>query len=693
MYRIKQDEMINQQLINPSQIVVVGGSDDISKPGGKIIKNIVDNGFKGELFVVNPKKEFVQGIRSFKSVDELPEGIDLAVLAIAARYCPDAVEKLAKKNTKAFVIISAGFSEENEEGAAFEKRIVEAVNSVNGSLIGPNCIGVMTVNHSSVFTTPVPPLHPSGADFISGSGATAVFIIEAGMKKGLRFNSVFSVGNSAQNGVEDVLEYLDETFDPEKSSKIKLLYLESVRKPEKLLKHAISLIRKGCRIAAIKAGKTEAGSRAATSHTGALAGSDTAVDALFRKAGIVRCYGREELADVAAVLMTKELKGKNLAIITHAGGPAVMLTDTLTEGGFNVPEITGPKADELLDKLYPGSSVSNPIDFLATGTADQMDAILKACENDFDHIDGMVVIFGSPGLFSVKDAYDVLHKNIRNSTKPVYPVMPSVINAAKEMEYFINKGNICFTDEVHFGHALIKVHEVAAPSVPNEVTVPVKNEIIRKTIETNHTGYLDPDSVNALLEAAGIPTVKEKVFVNISGLTAWARETGYPVVMKVVGPLHKSDVGGVSTDIKNDETLLKEFYRMMKIEGARGVLLQPMIKGQELFLGAKHEPGFGHLIMCGLGGIFVEVLKDVSSALAPVTHTEALGMICDLKGYGLFKGMRGKKGISEDAFAEIMVRLSALLQNAPEIKEIDINPLLGTEDKIVAVDARIRIEK
>jgi acetyltransferase len=258
--------MINQQLLNPKSIVVVGGSDDVQKPGGKILKNIIEGGFSGSLYVTNLKNESVQGVKAYRQVEDLPEGIDLAILAVAARFCIDVVEVLAhQKGTKAFIIISAGFSEEDEVGAQMERQIVEIINGVGGCLIGPNCIGALTVNHCSVFTTPIPALQPDGADFISGSGATAVFIIEAGMSRGLKFNSVFSVGNSAQTGVEEVLEYLDETFDPQKSSRVKLLYLESIKKPQKLFKHASSLIRKGCRIAAIKAGNTEAGSRAASS--------------------------------------------------------------------------------------------------------------------------------------------------------------------------------------------------------------------------------------------------------------------------------------------------------------------------------------------------------------------------------------------------------------------------------------------
>lgn len=686
--------MINEQLLNPKSIVVVGGSDNTQKPGGKIVKNIIDGNYQGDLYVTNPKSENVQGIACHKDVADLPDNVDLAVLAIAARFCPQTVEILAKeKGTRAFIIISAGFSEENEEGAKLEKQVVDTVNEVGGCLIGPNCVGVLTTHHNSVFTTPIPALESKGADFISGSGATAVFIIEAGTSKGLKFNSVYSVGNSAQTGVEEVLEYLDNTFDAKKSSRIKLLYLESVNKPQKLLKHASSLIKKGCKIAAIKAGNSEAGSRAASSHTGALASSDLAVDALFKKAGIVRCYGREDLANVAAVFMAKELQGKNIAIITHAGGPAVMLTDAMSNGGLEIPHIDGPKADALLEKLYPGSSVANPIDFLATGTAEQLGDIIEACDKDFDNIDAMAVIFGSPGLFPIGEVYDVLHEKMRSCKKPIYPVLPSVVNAKTDIENFLAKGNINFPDEVQLGQALTKVFNNNEPAEKCEAPKEVQVSEVRRIIEAQEDGYVSPQVVQELLDAAGVPRVKEFVSNQIEGLQNAISEIGYPVVMKVVGPVHKSDVGGVVLNVNSDEQLAKEFERMMTIVDATGVMVQPMLSGKELFIGATYEPGFGHMVLCGLGGIFVEVLKDVSSGLAPLSQVEALQMIRNLKGYEIIKGVRGQQGIDEQRYAEVIVRLSVMLQHAPEIKEMDINPLLGEGEKVVAVDARIRIEK
>ncbi len=685
--------MITEQLFHPKSIAIVGASNNISKPGGKIIKNLIEHCFEGEIFAVNPNESQVQGIPSFSSVDELPS-VDLAVLAIPAKFCLETVKILVQENdTKAFIIISAGFGEMNEEGKKIEKEIAEIVTKNNGCLIGPNCIGVMTPSHASVFTTPIPKLTPDGCDFISGSGATAVFIIESGIPKGLRFANVFSVGNSAQTGVEDILEYLDENYVDGVSSKVKLLYIENIVNPDKLLLHASSLINKGCKIAAIKAGSSSAGSRAASSHTGALTSSDAAVEALFRKAGIVRCFGREELTTVASIFMCKELKGKKLGIITHAGGPGVMLTDALEDGGLKIPHIEDSLAKATLkSNLFPGSSVENPIDFLATGTAEQLGKIIDACENDFD-FDGMAVIFGSPGLFPIRDVYNLLSTKMKTCQKPIYPILPSLINVKEDVAHFLSHGNVNFPDEVLLGRALTKVMNTPKPAKYNAFLEGIQTNKIRQIIDEAENGYQPPEIIHRLFDAAGIQRVKEIVAHSESEAVLASLEIGFPVVMKVVGPVHKTEVGGVILNVRNAATVRKEFHHLNGIEGAEGVLVAQMASGTELFLGAKYEQDFGHVVLCGMGGIFVEVLKDVSSGLAPLTHCEATSMIKSLKSYKILKGYRKQAGVNIKKYADIIVRLSSLLRFATEIKELDINPLLGNENEILAVDARIRIEK
>lgn len=685
--------MLNKKLINPKSIAIVGASNNVQTPGGRVLKNLIDHNFKGELFAVNPKETNVQGIKCYQNITAIPN-VDVAIIAIAAKFTLDTVKVLAQqKNTKGFIIFSAGFSEKDETGKQLEQAIVAEINAVGGTLLGPNNIGLINQNYAGVFTTPIPKLDKKGVDFISGSGATAVFIIEAAMETGLTFSSVYSVGNSAQIGVEEVLEHLDETFDKTTSSKVKLLYIESIENPQKLLKHATSLNKKGCKIAAIKAGSSSAGSRAASSHTGALANSDVAVDALFKKAGIVRCYGRNELITVASIFMHPELKGENIAIITHAGGPAVMLTDALSKNGLNVPEIKGKESFELLDKLYLGSSVSNPIDFLATGTAEQLATIIDYCEHHFSEIDAMVVIFGSPGLFEVYDVYDVLHKKMRACKKPIFPILPSVVNVKKEIDYFISKGNINFPDEVLFGNALGKVVNTAKPKTSEKAITTINLEKIRALIDTAKNGYLPPKQVKELLLAAEVPIVNEAVCASKQDCLNTVKEFGFPVVMKVVGPIHKSDVGGIVLNITSEEKLIASYDTIMKIEGATSVLIQPMKKGIELFIGAKKEGDFGHLVLCGLGGIYIEVLKDIQNALAPVSKNEVIEMIHNLKSYKIIKGVRNQKGVDETKFAEIIEKISNLVTIAPEIAELDLNPLLGNSEEIFAVDARIRIEK
>ena len=338
-----------------------------------------------------------------------------------------------------------------------------------------------------------------------------------------------------------------------------------------------------------------------------------------------------------------------------------MLTDALSKGGLNVPKLEGELAEELKTQLFPGAAVGNPIDILATGTPEHLRLCIDYCEEKLENIDAMMAIFGTPGA---------------------------------EVAAFLAKGHVNFADEVTLGTALSRIVNAPKPAVPEIELFGVDVPRIRRIIDSiPEDGYIEPHYVQALLHAAGIPLVDEFVSDNKEEIVAFARRCGFPVVAKVVGPVHKSDVGGVVLNIKSEQHLALEFDRMMQIPDARSIMVQPMLKGTELFIGAKYEEKFGHVVLCGLGGIFVEVLKDVSSGLAPLSYEEAYSMIHSLRAYKIIQGTRGQKGVNEDKFAEIIVRLSTLLRFATEIKEMDINPLLATEKAVVAVDARIKIEK
>lgn len=682
-----------KELINPKSIVVVGASDNILKPGGSVLHNLINGTFDKELYVVNARGGTIQGVKAYKTIEEIPQ-TDLAVISIPASQCLHTIEYMAKeKGVKAFIVFSAGFSEESEAGAEMEKQLLDIVNKTGVVMIGPNCSGFFNTFHQSIFTRPIPNLDTQGVDIISSSGGTITYIIESAMSIGLRFNSAWSIGNSAQVGIEDILEYLDSEFNPKSSPKIKLLYLEKIADPDRFLHHSASLINKGCKIAAIKSGSSSSGSRAASSHTGAIATSDSAVEALFRKAGIIRCYSREELANVGAVLSLKELKGKNLAIITQAGGPAVILTDALSKGNIDVPEMNKELAAELKKHLLPGAAVSNPIDIIGTGTGEHMSICIDFCEKNFKEIDGIAVLYGNPGVSNVAEAYKMLDQKIKSSHLPIYPILPSVITATKEMEEFVKQGHVNFTDEYALANALSKVVSWTPPSVGKMEDLPVDIPRIRAIIDKTPDGYIDSAVIRQLFDAAGIPQVEELVTANKDEAIAFGNKIGYPVVAKCVGPIHKSDVGGVVLNIRSEEHLAFTFNRLMKIPDTTSVMIQPMLSGKELFIGAKYEPKFGHIVFCGLGGIFVEILKDVAYGLAPLSLQEASSMVRSLRAYKIIEGTRGQKGLNEKLYTEIIVRLSIMLRFAPEIKEMDINPLLANEEKVTAVDARIRIEK
>ena len=682
--------MINKALISPKSIAVIGASSQASKPGGKVLVNLIKGGFTGKVYGVNPNPLNIDGVEHISHIDNLPQ-VDLVILAIPANYCLEVITKLLKNNTKAFIVYSSGFGEAGAEGKILEKKIVDLITKYNACLIGPNCIGIMNENYKGVFTTPIPSYNPKGCELISSSGATAVFIMEAALSTGLSFSNVYSIGNASQISAEDILEYMDINFN-ENSSKVKLLYLESIKNPVKLMKHATSLIKKGCRIAAIKSGYSAEGGRAATSHTGALATSDIVIRALFNKSGIIYCNGRDELISVACVLQSKKINGKRIAIITHAGGSAVMLTDALCSKGMEVPFINVEKSKSLLSKLNPGSSVANPIDFLATGTAEQLGLIIDFCEN-LEEIDAIIVVFGSPGLFNVKDVYQVLNNKIQNCKKTIFPVLPSLINAKNEIKGFLTNGHVNFSDELVLGRALPQVYNCPEPTFGMTHLMDMETATIRGIINQAPNGYLSSEQCHELLLACGINMVQELKCDSIENLNSILQKIKFPVVIKVMGPIHKTEVNGVTLNINTSDILKNEFERMMKIEGAIGVIIQPMIDGIELYCGAVKQGNFGHLILAGLGGIFLEVLHDISYGIAPLNSSETLKMIRSLKGYKIIEGYRNGNGLNEALYADAIMRIASLVNIVPEIAELDINPFKANMEQVVAVDARIRIEK
>ncbi len=683
-------ENLYELLFNPKSIVVIGASNDKLKTGGRVTDNIKSNGYKGELWAINPKTPGIMGLPTFKSVAELPEAPELAYIAIPAPFVRGSLEELAAKGTKVVIILTAGFGEKDQKGKEEEEKFLEIARANDMTLIGPNCSGFLTTCYSGKFAGIIPRLKKSQIDIISGSGATVDYLMEQATMRGLSFSNVVNMGNSIQIGVEDIFQLVDENYGPE-NSKLILTYMESVKKPLKLLKHARSLTKKGCTIVGIKSGVTAAGERAAASHTGAMASPDTAVQALFDKAGIIRVESKADLIEIATAFMA--LKGLiadyRVCIVTDAGGPGVMLSDELGRQGLSQPILRDETQKRLSEFLPPEAAIGNPIDTLPSRTPEQMEQIYKVLdETEKDNIDVIFTIVGNSGLTDNWKLYQSIMNGMDTCSIPVIPIMSSA-NTCQDMLVKVREaGKVIFPDEVPVGKALGRLSRKPVLSEPMEIPADFDRAKI-ETILNEQPEQLDPEAVKEIMAAIGLKLPFQEDVFDRANLAAACEKAGYPLVMKVIGPLHKSDVGGVKVGIQSLEKAEAAWDEIMKIKDAKGVLIQQMIEGTEVILGAKKEDRFGHLIMFGLGGIYTEALKDVSFALAPLGKEEGMSMIEKIKTLPILKGIRGQKGVSLDVLADYLARLSLLVHNFPQIEEIDLNPVKGYETDLYVVDSRI----
>ena len=680
---------LNEAFFQPASIAVAGASDDVHKPGGRLLVNLKDGRFMGKIWPVNHKKSEVLGMQAYPDPQAIGKPVDLAILALPARFCRDAIESFYQHcHTNCFIIVSAGFGELNEAGKQLEDELMALAEELDIQIVGPNCIGLITHGMSGVFTQPVPEFDRYGADLVSASGATAVFLMEAGLKQGLKFQQVFSVGNSMQIGVEEALAHLDETYEAGLSAPLKVLYLEGIQQPEKLQRHATSLIQKGCKILALKSGRSGKGQQAASSHTGAMATSDTYVDALFRKSGIARCYNRNELIDRALIAQLPGLKGNKIAVITHAGGPGVMSVDALEKAGFILPTPTEADQTVLLEQLHPGSSAGNPFDILATGTEKELEVVLDYCLKSSD-FNGTIVIFGSPGLFDEKPVFELIAGMQKNAGKPVYTVIPSPINAAEETTFYLEKGGRFFHDESLLARAMGTSYR------HNDIVGLLKDDKAHECVESgryhsNVAGFLPYNVAFNLVQEAGITVAFPYKVSKQEELTGVLEKLKYPLVMKSAGLLHKSDDGGVALNLTNDNLVMEAFGSLCSKSPENAVWVQQQARGDELYIGIKRE-GVHHVLLIGAGGIYLEILQDFQNVLFPVNESEIRYYLSQLKIWPILKGARGKHGVDIDKLVAMILRLNNLIEMYPEIDEMDINPMMCSSDSIVAVDVRIKI--
>lgn len=690
---IAHTRRVYQSLFHPTSIVVIGASGDPLKPGGRVLKSIKENGYGGRLWAVNPKATDILGLPTYPSIAALPKNLDLAIIAIPAPFVLPAVQELAVRKTGAVIVLTSGFGEKNAAGREAELQMKSIADAAGMALIGPNCSGFLTATYKGKFAGIVPKLPGGVVDFISGSGATVDYVMECAESRGLSFGTVINLGNSVQLGVEDLLGIYDQNYCPD-CARILMLYMESVKKPNLLLLHARSLAAKGCALIGIKSGATEAGSRAAASHTGAMASSDTAVEALFTKAGIIRVQSRESLIDVACILRATRgrLTGNRVCVVTDAGGPGVMLADELARQGLSLPRLTEPTRDKLERILPPESSMANPIDALPSRSAEQIKAIIRVLgEYERDRIDIIAVLIGDSGLSDNAAIYREISEAMRDSPIPIIPMLSSLTSCRDKISDFINRGNVFFSDEVALGRALGILTRWLPPEdagpAPDRYNLLEINQAIGQA-----SGILPPETVRLVLRAAGFLLPEQIEIINEAQISRACRQLAFPLAMKIIGPLHKTDVGGVILDIVDEGKALEAWTTLMSIPGAKAVLLQSMVDGPEVILGASREGDFGHLVMFGLGGIYTEVLKDVQFALAPLSEGECLRMIRGIRSHALLAGVRGKAGVDTMVLADLLRRLGRLVIDFPRIKEIDLNPIKGFGSKLCVVDARIIVD-
>lgn len=673
----------------PASIAVIGASDDTGKPGGKIVENILAKDYAGELFLVNPRADSIQGKPAWASLADLPCTPDLTFIAIPARFVADTLLELARINARRVIVLSSGFGEVDQQGLREEERLRSIADEHGMLLLGPNCLGVMSPVHAGKFAGLLPDMQTGGIDFISGSGATVDILAEQAVRRGLIFHTFVTVGNSAQMGVTEILALYDNEHGPDSSRHI-MLYLEKLGSPMTFLHHARNLTARGCILMGIKSGSTEAGRRAAASHTGALAANDTAVQALFDKSGLIRLNSKLEMVDLATALTLSKgrYNGRRACVITDAGGLGVMTTDELNRHGIEVPALKPETRRQLAELLPPGAGVSNPLDLLPTRTPEQVTRVLEIlCSDESDQIDYILIMIGAPGLSDNWPVYEALMEAMDRLPLPIFPSFPTSISTPEELARYRACGRCHFEDEVSMARAIGRMVNrplISAPAPDPENYAGA----LAASLLSGVTGMASPRITRQVLAAAGIPVPLEQVISQKTEISDLASTIPVPWVMKVVGPVHKSELGGVAAGV-TPEAAEETFDRLMAINGATGVLVQETVQGPEVIMGLSREGEFGHLVAFGPGGVLVEVLKDVAFGLAPLTLEESARMVNSVRALPVLKGFRGQPGMDLDILADLLTRVSLLARDVPGIKEMDINPVKGIQGNLAAVDVRI----
>ncbi len=694
-------------MFRPRSVAVVGASRRSDTIGYQIVDNLLRHGYTGVVYPVNPNAVAIHSIPAYPSVVAIPGEVDLAVIVVPKDRVLSVVEECGAKGIGSLVVISAGFKEVGPEGAALEARLAERARHLGMRLVGPNCMGLLNTDpDTSMNATFAPSMPPPGPmSFLSQSGAMGVTILDYAAEYGIGIHHFASVGNKADVSSNDLLEYWGE----EEGTRVILMYLENFGNPRRFTALARRVARRKP-IVVVKSGRTQAGARAAASHTGALAGVDVAIDALLAQCGVLRAQSVQELFDIAMALEEQPIpRGNRVAIITNAGGPGIMIADACESEGLEVVELSGETQKGLRETFPAEASVRNPVDMIASATSESYRVALGAVLAD-TNVDAAIAAFVPPlGVRQVDVASSIVEafQAQGESRKPILAVLMGRQGFPEGRAELHEAGVPAYTFPESAARALaamVRYHQWLERPVQEPGRFAVDREAVRGVIQGSRTEgrvRLKEHEALAVLAAYGIPVVEHRLVTTHAEAREAARDCGYPVVIKAVAPgvAHKTDVGAVRVDIRNAGELDVAFGELVRDVGEAGIDLEGILVqrfasgGRETILGMSTDPSVGPILMFGLGGIYVEVLKDVAFRLAPVSEVDAREMLSGIRGARLLEELRGDPGVDQDAIVEAIQRLSQLVVDFPEIEELDVNPLLAFADGSLAVDCRIALRE
>lgn len=696
------------KIFKPKSIAVIGASETIGSAGYRIFRNLIGSGYEGVVFPVNSKRESVQGVQAYPSINEVPKIVDLAIIATPASVVCDVVEQCGIRGIKGILIISAGFKEIGPEGVAREQRLLDLKKKFGLRIIGPNCVGFIMpfLNLNATFAGSMP--ERGSIALLSQSGAVCGAILDWAAAAKVGFSSFVSVGSMLDVDFGDLIDY----FGMDVHTRSIVLYVESITDARKFMS-ATKAFARAKPIIVIKSGRFKEGAKAAASHTGALAGEDVIYEAAFRRSGVVRVMDIMDLFNCSSILAKQPRPmGPNIAIVTNAGGPGVLATDSIIEKGGKLATLSVETIEKLNKVLPTHWSHGNPVDIIGDGDEDRYQKAIEICLEDKD-IDGLLILCVPQVMADPQKLADRLVDIARKSTKPI---LTSFIGEASvyHAREILNRNNIptyASPDEAvesymylyHYERHLAQLYET-----PEELNIktPAHTEIIQKILDLSakeKRTLLNESESKTFLELYGIDTTTPIIAENEEKAVKAAEKIGYPVVMKILSPeiTHKSDVGGVVLDLRCGDDVKTSFRTMVeqakdKVPTAtiQGVTIQKQVKnhGYELILGSKKDPVFGSVILFGLGGIYTELFKDRAIGFPPLNQTLAQRIIEKTKAYELLKGFRNVPPVDMKKVEETMIKFSQMLIDHPEIKEVDINPLIPQGNDLVAVDARIILD-